>query len=126
MTKRGKHRASASDTRLPQPRPPRQASSQVQQASGRAPSSYDSSDQARWKKPRMNFSDIRCPAHKCIPGTDFYVDAFLYTAYQPNLTTNHFLSHFHADHYGGITKKWKNGRIYCSLPTANLVRQQLG
>jgi len=36
------------------------------------------------------------------------------------------LSHFHSDHYGGITRQWNAGVIYCSLPTANLVHQQLG
>ena len=30
------------------------------------------------------------------------------------------------DHYGGITSSWHTGTIYCSLPTANLVNQQLG
>jgi hypothetical protein len=29
-------------------------------------------------------------------------------------------------HYGGISKGWDHGTIYCSLPTANLVNQQLG
>lgn len=28
-------------------------------------------------------------------------------------------------HYGGISKNWSDGIIYCSLPTANLVHQQL-
>ena len=31
-----------------------------------------------------------------------------------------------SQHYGGITKTWSDGTIYCSLPTANLVHQQLG
>jgi DNA cross-link repair 1A protein len=42
------------------------------------------------------------------------------------LTKNYFLTHFHADHYGGIHSTWHLGTIYCSLPTANLVNQQLG
>ena len=29
-------------------------------------------------------------------------------------------------HYGGIGKTWCDGTIYCSLPTANSVHQQLG
>lgn len=41
-------------------------------------------------------------------------------------TNNHFLTHFHADHYGGITSGWREGIIYCSVPTATLVAQQLG
>jgi DNA cross-link repair 1A protein len=39
--------------------------------------------------------------------------------------TQRFLSRF-ADHYGGITSSWDAGTIYCSLPTASLVHQQLG
>lgn len=42
------------------------------------------------------------------------------------LTSNYFLTHFHSDHYGGIGSTWHAGTIYCSLPTANLVNQQLG
>ena len=41
-------------------------------------------------------------------------------------TKNYFLSHFHSDHYGGINSSWNSGIIYCSLPTATLVAQQLG
>lgn len=43
-----------------------------------------------------------------------------------SLSSNYFLTHFHSDHYGGITKQWNEGTIYCSVPTANLVHQQLG
>lgn len=43
-----------------------------------------------------------------------------------SLTKNYFLTHFHSDHYGGITNTWDIGIIYCSLPTATLVSQQLG
>ena len=51
-------------------------------------------------------------------------DGFQYS--KKSLTQNYFLTHFHADHYGGITKQWDKGIIYCSLPTANLVHQQIG
>lgn len=34
--------------------------------------------------------------------------------------------HPFSDHYGGINSSWQAGTIYCSLPTANLVNQQLG
>jgi DNA cross-link repair 1A protein len=51
-------------------------------------------------------------------------DGFYYA--KNSLTKNYFLSHFHSDHYGGITSSWNAGIIYCSLPTATLVNQQLG
>jgi len=65
-----------------------------------------------------------CPAFKRITGTDFICDGFYYSS--PNLSSNYFLTHFHSDHYGGITKNWNDGTMYCSLPTANLVHRQLG
>lgn len=65
-----------------------------------------------------------CPKYKLIPGTDFCCDGFHYA--KTSLTTNYFLTHFHSDHYGGISKHWNIGTIYCSIPTANLVHQQLG
>ncbi|OBA20342.1 hypothetical protein METBIDRAFT_32351 [Metschnikowia bicuspidata var. bicuspidata NRRL YB-4993] len=53
------------------------------------------------------------------------VDAF---CYKPHETIHqYFLSHFHSDHYGGITKKWCRERtidskiIYCSEITARLL-----
>ena len=64
-----------------------------------------------------------CPEHKKIPGTDFVVDGFYYA--KPSLTSNYFLTHFHSDHYGGLSKSWSAGIIYCSSVTANLVEQQL-
>ena len=37
----------------------------------------------------------------------------------------HFLTHFHADHYGGLRKSWCEGLIYCSEATACLVQTKL-
>lgn len=65
-----------------------------------------------------------CPDFKKIPGTDFVVDGFYYA--KPSLSSNYFLTHFHADHYGGLTKAWCAGIIYCSSVTATLVQQNLG
>lgn len=65
----------------------------------------------------------RCPLYKKITSTDFVVDGFHYA--KASLTSNYFLSHYHSDHYGGISSSWDAGTIYCSLPTAKLVSQQL-
>ena len=74
------------------------------------------------KRPRSEKTRGQCPAFKNIPGTDFVVDGFQYSA----PTQNYFLTHFHSDHYGGITKGWDRGIIYCSPITAQLLHRQLG
>ncbi|KAF1989640.1 DRMBL-domain-containing protein [Aulographum hederae CBS 113979] len=64
-----------------------------------------------------------CPFYKILPGFFICVDAFRYGAVQD--CQAYFLSHFHSDHYIGLTSSWCHGPIYCSRVTGNLVRQQL-
>lgn len=64
-----------------------------------------------------------CPFYKILPGFFTCVDAFRYGAVEG--CNAYFLSHFHSDHYIGLTSSWCHGPIFCSKVTGNLVRQQL-
>ncbi|KAF8456002.1 DNA repair metallo-beta-lactamase-domain-containing protein [Terfezia claveryi] len=71
-----------------------------------------------WRRP--------CPFYKLIfpHPVSVAMDAFKYGAV-PGVDA-YFLSHFHSDHYGGLTSTWSHGLIWCTKVTANLVRQKLG
>ena len=60
--------------------------------------------------------------YKRIEGTHIIVDGF---TVPPSTGDMHFLTHFHADHYIGLNKRW-SCPVYCSAVTARLVTRQLG
>ena len=64
-----------------------------------------------------------CPFYKIMPGFYICVDAFRYGKVDGQ--NAYFLSHFHSDHYIGLTSSWCHGPIYASKVTCNLMVQQL-
>ncbi|OAL20243.1 hypothetical protein AYO20_11515 [Fonsecaea nubica] len=64
-----------------------------------------------------------CPFYKIMPGFYICVDAFRYGKVENQ--NAYFLSHFHSDHYIGLTSSWCHGPIYASKVTCNLMVQQL-
>ncbi|KAL2444544.1 DNA cross-link repair protein pso2/snm1 [Exophiala dermatitidis] len=64
-----------------------------------------------------------CPFYKIMPGMFICVDAFRYGKVEGQ--NAYFLSHFHSDHYIGLTSSWCHGPIYASKVTCNLMVQQL-
>ncbi|KAJ7966339.1 DNA cross-link repair protein [Quillaja saponaria] len=84
------------------------------------------SDSGRKKMAKNNvrngkFRDV--PSWCSIPGTPFRVDAFRYLRGD---CSHWFLSHFHMDHYQGLTRSFRHGKIYCSAITAGLVNMKIG
>lgn len=84
-----------------------------------------------WAEAASNEKDSRgkpayqrtCPFYKIMPGMYICVDAFRYGNVEGQ--NAYFLSHFHSDHYIGLTANWAHGPIYASKVTCNLMRQQL-
>uniref|UniRef100_A0A6P4E6T9 DNA cross-link repair 1A protein n=1 Tax=Drosophila rhopaloa TaxID=1041015 RepID=A0A6P4E6T9_DRORH len=60
-----------------------------------------------------------CPPYKVVEGTSFCVDGFQFG--DINGVTHYFLTHYHADHYIGLTKKFCYS-LFMSPITARLVR----
>ncbi|XP_020799575.1 DNA cross-link repair 1A protein [Drosophila serrata] len=78
------------------------------------PSSSSSTTTGRKKrKPKP------CPPYKIVEGTTFCVDGFQFGDLDG--VTHYFLSHYHADHYIGLTKTFSHP-LYMSPITARLVR----
>lgn len=73
------------------------------------------------KKPTRK--KVVCPKYKVVEGSLFAVDAFRYG--DISFVEHYFLTHFHADHYIGLRKKFRH-KIYLSPITEALVKQFIG
>ncbi|GAA0163652.1 DNA ligase [Lithospermum erythrorhizon] len=72
--------------------------------------------QAKQSQPAKSPPSLPLP--KRIPKTSFIIDGFKYAS---SFSICYFLTHFHSDHYEGLTPKWSKGIIFCSPITAQLL-----
>ncbi|VVA94247.1 unnamed protein product [Arabis nemorensis] len=71
------------------------------------------------------FSSLSIPPPNRIPKTKFIVDFFRFPQSSDSSSVAFFLSHFHSDHYSGLSPSWSRGIIFCSHKTARLVKEIL-
>ncbi|GAC76834.1 predicted hydrolase involved in interstrand cross-link repair [Moesziomyces antarcticus T-34] len=85
----------------------------------------DAVEAANYRGKARTRPDARtAPFYKALEGMPLTVDAFRFGKIEG--CRGYFLTHFHSDHYGGMTSNWNHGLIYCSVTTANLCRTHLG
>lgn len=60
-----------------------------------------------------------------MPGTNIVVDCFGPSSKSIGSNRTWILTHFHADHYMGLSKGFSQGRILCTPITAALVKMKL-
>lgn len=58
---------------------------------------------------------------RVITNTNIIVDDFNFCKSFPKHTFIHFLTHFHSDHYEGLSPLWDYGHIYCSHMTKKFI-----
>ncbi|KAK6255780.1 hypothetical protein SCA6_017085 [Theobroma cacao] len=63
------------------------------------------------------------PPSKLIPNSRFLIDSFRHPS--TTFSAAYFLSHFHSDHYSGLSPSWSRGIIFCSHLTSLLLIQTL-
>ncbi|XP_034663365.1 DNA cross-link repair 1A protein [Drosophila subobscura] len=93
--------------------------SQSSPSATKSTSTADASSEKSVSTGRKKRAPKPCPPYKVVEGTHFCVDGFQFGAI-PGVT-NYFLSHYHADHYIGLTKGFAFP-LFMSPTTARLVR----
>ncbi len=58
---------------------------------------------------------------RVITNTNIIVDDFDFCKEFKKNTFIHFLTHFHFDHYEGLTTRWDYGEIFCTETSKNLI-----